>query len=105
MNINLINKTILVTGGAGFIGSNLCEALVAKQNKVICLDNFATGKIENIEQLLKDPNFLLIEGDIRKLDRFHVTRIISRGGTILGSARFPEFAQREVRQQHLKLTC
>jgi UDP-N-acetylglucosamine 4-epimerase len=68
MNIELINKSILVTGGAGFIGSNLCEALLEKGNKVICLDNFATGKRENLEQLLKDTNFTLIEGDIRKLE-------------------------------------
>jgi UDP-N-acetylglucosamine 4-epimerase len=68
MNIGLTNKTILVTGGAGFIGSNLCEALLEKGNKVVCLDNFATGKRENIEQLLNDSNFTLIEGDIRKLE-------------------------------------
>ena len=68
MNIELSNKTILVTGGAGFIGSNLCEALLEKGNKVVCLDNFATGKRENLEQLLKDSNFMLIEGDIRKLE-------------------------------------
>lgn len=68
MNIELSNKTILVTGGAGFIGSNLCETLIDKGNKVVCLDNFATGKIRNLENLLKDSNFLLIEGDIRKLD-------------------------------------
>ena len=68
MNIELSNKTILVTGGAGFIGSNLCEALLEKGNKVVCLDNFATGKRENIEPLLKDANFTLIEGDIRKLE-------------------------------------
>ncbi len=68
MNIELSNKTILVSGGAGFIGSNLCEALLEKGNKVVCLDNFATGKRENLEQLLKDSNFTLIEGDIRKLE-------------------------------------
>ena len=68
MNIELSNKKILVTGGAGFIGSNLCEALIEKGNKVVCLDNFATGKRENLEKLLKDTNFTLIEGDIRKLD-------------------------------------
>ena len=68
MNIELSNKTILVTGGAGFIGSNLCEALLEKGNKAVCLDNFATGKRENIEPLLKDSNFMLIEGDIRKLE-------------------------------------
>ena len=68
MNIELSNKTILVTGGAGFIGSNLCEAILEKGNKVVCLDNFATGKRENLEQLLNDNNFTLIEGDIRKLE-------------------------------------
>ena len=68
MNIELRNKKVLVTGGAGFIGSNLCEALLDKGNKVICLDNFATGKRENIEELSKDANFTLTEGDIRKLE-------------------------------------
>ena len=68
MNIELTNKKILVTGGAGFIGSNLCEALLDKGNKVICLDNFSTGKRENLEQLLKDTNFTLLEGDIRKIE-------------------------------------
>lgn len=68
MNIELSNKIVLVTGGAGFIGSNLCEALLEKRNKVICLDNFATSKRENIEDFLDDPNFVLIEGDIRKLE-------------------------------------
>ena len=61
------NKTILVTGGAGFIGSNLCEALLHKNNKVICLDNFATGKKENIIHLVTNKNFILIEGDIRNI--------------------------------------
>ena len=68
MNINLKNKNILVTGGAGFIGSNLCEELLHLGNKVVCLDNFATGKRENLEQALKNTNFTLIEGDIRKLE-------------------------------------
>tara|TARA_B100000886_G_C20416488_1_gene489478 strand:- start:1119 stop:2102 length:984 start_codon:yes stop_codon:yes gene_type:complete len=68
MNIKLSDKTILVTGGAGFIGSNLCEALINRKNKVVCLDNFATGKIENIKQLLMNANFTHIDGDIRKLD-------------------------------------
>ena len=68
MNIELSNKKILVTGGAGFIGSNLCESLLEMGNKVVCLDNFATGKNENVEEFLKDPNFSLIEGDIRKLE-------------------------------------
>lgn len=62
------NKNILVTGGAGFIGSNLCEALLALGNKVTCLDNFATGKRENIAELLNNKNFTLVEGDIRNLE-------------------------------------
>ena len=68
MKINFSNNKVLVTGGAGFIGSNLCEALIEKGNKVVCLDNFATGKKENLERVLKHVNFTLIEGDIRKLD-------------------------------------
>jgi UDP-N-acetylglucosamine 4-epimerase len=62
------NKSVLVTGGAGFIGSNLCESLLKNGNYVICLDNFSTGKRENIETFLKNENFSLIEGDIRDLD-------------------------------------
>ncbi|MBR9853705.1 MAG: SDR family oxidoreductase [Algicola sp.] len=64
-----LNKehSILVTGGAGFIGSNLCEALLDNGNKVTCLDNFSTGKRENIAHLQSNPNFSLIEGDIRNL--------------------------------------
>ena len=58
---------ILVTGGAGFIGSNLCEALLEKNNTVVCFDNFATGKRENVAHLATNNNFSLIEGDIRNL--------------------------------------
>ena len=68
MEINIKNKKVLVTGGAGFIGSNLCEALLEKQNKVVCLDNFATGKRENIAGFLNNSLFTLIEGDIRNLE-------------------------------------
>jgi UDP-N-acetylglucosamine 4-epimerase len=68
MDANIRNKKVLVTGGAGFIGSNLCEALLDKQNKVVCLDNFATGKRENIAGLLNNGNFTLIEGDIRNFE-------------------------------------
>jgi UDP-N-acetylglucosamine/UDP-N-acetylgalactosamine 4-epimerase len=68
MKISFSNNKVLVTGGAGFIGSNLCEALLEKGNKVVCLDNFATGKRENIAHLSADDNFTLIEGDIRKLE-------------------------------------
>lgn len=61
-------RKILVTGGAGVIGSNLCEELVKKGNYVVCLDNFSTGRIENIQGLLDNNRFKLIEGDIRNLD-------------------------------------
>lgn len=63
-------KKILVTGGAGFIGSNICEELVKKGHYVVCLDNFSTGHIENIQGLLDNNSdkFKLIEGDIRNLD-------------------------------------
>jgi len=61
------NAHVLVTGGAGFIGSNLCEELLKLENKVTCLDNFATGKKENLEAIKDHPNFKLITGDIRDL--------------------------------------
>ena len=58
---------IVITGGAGFIGSNLCEYFVLKGHEVLCFDNFATGHRYNIEALLAHPNFTLLEGDIRNL--------------------------------------
>lgn len=63
-------QTVLVTGGAGFIGSNLCEHLLAHNYRVVCLDNFATGKIENLLPLLNQysDTFKLIVGDIRNLE-------------------------------------
>ncbi|PKA96783.1 UDP-N-acetylglucosamine 4-epimerase [Flavobacteriaceae bacterium MAR_2009_75] len=68
-NINFpSNYKILVTGGAGFIGSNISEFLLKNGNKVICLDNFATGKRENIQPFLENENYTLIEGDIRNLE-------------------------------------
>ena len=56
---------ILVTGGAGFIGSNLADALIMAGHQVTVLDNFSTGKRENLVQLMDNPSFTLIEGDIR----------------------------------------
>lgn len=59
---------IVVTGGAGFIGSNTCEAFVNEGLEIVCLDNFLTGKRENIEHLMNSPLFNLLEGDIRNLE-------------------------------------
>jgi len=67
--MEIINKySVLITGGAGFIGSNLCEYFLNKGYDVTCLDNFATGHRYNIEPFLKNSQFKLIEGDIRDLD-------------------------------------
>ena len=68
MDVKLSEKKILVTGGAGFIGSNLIEVLLEKGNKVVCLDNFATGKRENLISFVGNDDFVLIEGDIRNLE-------------------------------------
>lgn len=61
-------KKTLITGGAGFIGSNLCDHFIKKGHAITCLDNFATGYLHNIEHLLSHPHFTLIEGDIRNPD-------------------------------------
>lgn len=57
-------KTILITGGAGFIGSHLCDKLLSQGHQIICLDNLFTGSKENIKHLLKNKNFKFIERDI-----------------------------------------
>lgn len=62
---------ILITGGAGFIGSNLTEYFLNKGYEVVCLDNFATGHRHNIQNHFSNPNFKLIEGDIRNLEDCH----------------------------------
>ncbi len=62
------DSVFLITGGAGFIGSNLCEALLNKGYKVRCLDNLSTGKLINVEAFLNNSNFVFIKGDIRDID-------------------------------------
>lgn len=57
-------KTILVTGGAGFIGSNLCRRLLKENNRVICIDNLYSGRLKNIEDILANDNFIFMETNI-----------------------------------------
>lgn len=61
---SLKNKKILITGGAGFIGSHLCQSLLKKKHHVICLDNLISGQIELIKELQKNSQFTFIQGDI-----------------------------------------
>ncbi len=68
MERNLRDRRVLVTGGAGFIGSNLVESFLLSGNSVVCLDNFSTGKRENLKAFINNPKFKLIEGDIRNYD-------------------------------------
>ena len=61
-----MRRNILVAGGAGFIGSNLCEALIKSGHTVVCVDNFVTGDVRNLKNIIKSPSFTLIEDDITK---------------------------------------
>jgi UDP-N-acetylglucosamine 4-epimerase len=63
--LELTNSRLLITGGAGFIGSNLIERFLGRGNEVVCLDNLSTGFLKNIEPFMDDDNFTFIEGDIR----------------------------------------
>ena len=60
----MMTKRILITGGAGFLGSHLCERLLSCDNDIVCLDNFFTGSKDNVSHLLKNPHFELIRHDI-----------------------------------------
>ena len=62
------DSVFLVTGGAGFIGSNLCEAILKMGYKVRCLDDLSTGKKENIDLFTDDPNYTFIKGDVKNLE-------------------------------------
>ena len=68
MTEQLSGSKVLVTGGAGFIGSNLCERFLELGSSVVCLDNFITGKMENIQHLMENEQFKLIKGDITNYD-------------------------------------
>ncbi|WP_313128009.1 SDR family oxidoreductase [Anaerocolumna sp.] len=62
------DSVFLVTGGAGFIGSNLCEVLLDKGCRVRCLDNLSTGKRSNVDLFINNPNYIFIKGDVRDLE-------------------------------------
>jgi len=62
-------KKILITGGAGFLGSNLCARLLNEGNKVFCLDNFYTGRIENVQNMFSNPNFVLLRQNV--MDKYN----------------------------------
>ena len=59
-------KTILITGGAGFIGSHLCDFFINKGYRIICMDNLITGSLDNIAHLTEDSNFIFIKHDVSK---------------------------------------
>lgn len=68
-NVSFSEKSVfLVTGGAGFIGSNLCEALLKRGYSVRCLDDLSTGKMENVKIFESNPNYMFIQGDIKELE-------------------------------------
>jgi len=69
------SKTVLVTGGAGFIGSHLCEQLLKQRHRVICMDNFFTGSVDNIKHLMTDPKFSVITHDVTLPYSFYVDEI------------------------------
>jgi len=64
-------QRVLVTGGAGFIGSHLCDALIERGHHVVCIDNLLTGKMENINHLLDEPRFTFLKEDLRDLSACH----------------------------------
>ncbi|NNH31797.1 NAD-dependent epimerase/dehydratase family protein, partial [Rhizobium sp. SEMIA 4085] len=61
-------KTVLVAGGAGFVGSHLCDAMLARGDRVICVDSYVTGSEDNVRPLINHPRFRLIGKDICPLD-------------------------------------
>ena len=86
--MRLGNKRILVTGGAGFIGSELCRALIEKGNEVVCFDNFSSGKNEFIEDLREEDGFKLIRGDL--LNPADIKRALAGCETVFHFAANPD---------------
>lgn len=74
-DVIFMKKTILVTGGAGFLGSHLCRKLCAEGSNVICFDNLSTGAYENIRALERDPQFRFVEGDVERMPEIKADEI------------------------------
>lgn len=72
-----MSKRILVTGGAGFIGSHLCERLLEENNEVICIDNFFTGRKKNLYHLMDKRRFELIRHDIMNPFKLKLTKFLT----------------------------
>jgi len=86
----MVKKTVLVTGGAGFLGSHLCKALLERGNHVVCIDNFISGRLTNIEPLKKNPEFDLLIHDVTEPYNFYVDEIFN-----LACPASPIFYQRD----------
>lgn len=93
-------KTVLVAGGAGFVGSHLCDALLARGDRVICMDNYLTGSEDNIRPLTNNPSFRMIEMDI--CDVKHVDESIDQIYNLACAASPPQYQADPV---HTMMTC
>ncbi len=82
MTLHHMPSTALVAGGAGFVGSHLCDALLASGMRVICVDNFQTGRRQNVDPLRNNRGFRLVEADV-------ATRPASRRAGSTGSSTSP----------------
>lgn len=92
--------TVLVAGGAGFVGSHLCDALLARGDRVICLDSYVTGSEDNVQPLINHPDFRLLQRDICRIDSIdeHLDRIYN-----LACAASPPHYQAD--PVHTMMTC
>lgn len=90
MKNSFLKKTVLVTGGGGFLGSHLCKALLERGNHVVCMDNFISGRLANIEILKQNPDFDLIIHDVTEPYNFYVDEIFN-----LACPASPIFYQRD----------
>ena len=90
MKNRFLKKTVLVTGGGGFLGSHLCKALLERGNHVVCMDNFISGRLANIEILKQNPDFDLIIHDVTEPYNFYVDEIFN-----LACPASPIFYQRD----------